>query len=164
MSQSAKNSDLILIAIPRNNRIKNKNFMLVMNLQITEMNQYGFSDIKIDGPQFINLLRSISENSEFLKRNVEDSENKSIYYRKKKVRALHIVKRKDLSEREIELMERIVSGLSNQEIADDLGLRLNTVKSHLQRIYIIFDVTNRHAAKVEFLKRLGKSEILPFDE
>jgi DNA-binding NarL/FixJ family response regulator len=40
----------------------------------------------------------------------------------------------DLSQRELEVLECISRGLSNAEIASELGLRLATVKSHTNRI------------------------------
>jgi DNA-binding NarL/FixJ family response regulator len=47
------------------------------------------------------------------------------------------------SPRERQVVKFILNGCSNQEIADCLGLRLQTVKNHLSRIYRKFDVPNR---------------------
>jgi DNA-binding CsgD family transcriptional regulator len=47
------------------------------------------------------------------------------------------------SPRERQVVKFIVNGCSNQEIADCLGLRLQTVKNHLSRIYRKLDVPNR---------------------
>lgn len=47
------------------------------------------------------------------------------------------------SPRERQVVKFIVTGCSNQEIADCLGLRLQTVKNHLSRIYRKLDVPNR---------------------
>ena len=47
------------------------------------------------------------------------------------------------SPRERQVVKFIVNGCSNQEIADRLGLRLQTVKNHLSRIYRKLDVPNR---------------------
>jgi len=48
-----------------------------------------------------------------------------------------------LSPRERQVVTFIVNGCSNQEIADSLGLRLQTVKNHLSRIYRKLGVPNR---------------------
>jgi len=48
-----------------------------------------------------------------------------------------------LSPRERQVVKLIVTGCSNQEIADCLGLRLQTVKNHLSRIYRKLGVPNR---------------------
>jgi DNA-binding CsgD family transcriptional regulator len=39
-----------------------------------------------------------------------------------------------ISARELEVLEQIVAGRSNQEIADGLGVSLNTVKTHVARL------------------------------
>jgi len=48
-----------------------------------------------------------------------------------------------LSEREIEVIELLVQGLTNQNISDRLHISVNTVKSHVKRIYKKLGVTNR---------------------
>jgi DNA-binding NarL/FixJ family response regulator len=47
------------------------------------------------------------------------------------------------SPRERQIVTFLASGCSNQEIADRLGLRLQTVKNHLSRIYRKLGVPNR---------------------
>ncbi len=51
-----------------------------------------------------------------------------------------------LSERELEVIRSIASGLSNREIADQLVVELSTVKKHLTHIYGKLDVLNRAQA------------------
>jgi LuxR family maltose regulon positive regulatory protein len=51
-----------------------------------------------------------------------------------------------LSEREIEVLQRIAEGLTNKEIANRLYLSQNTVKVHLRNIYGKLGVTNRTQA------------------
>ncbi|TVO63545.1 LuxR C-terminal-related transcriptional regulator [Denitromonas ohlonensis] len=48
--------------------------------------------------------------------------------------------------REVELLGYLDSGLSNQEIADRLGLTVGTVKWHLHNLYLKLRVRNRSAA------------------
>ncbi|MFP4564226.1 MAG: response regulator transcription factor, partial [Spirochaetia bacterium] len=51
-----------------------------------------------------------------------------------------------LSERELEVLEIIAQGLSNQEIAERLYLSLYTVKAHIRNIFGKLDVTSRTQA------------------
>ncbi len=51
-----------------------------------------------------------------------------------------------LSERELEVLEKIATGLTNREIADRLYLSLNTVKVHTRNIYGKLGVHNRTQA------------------
>ncbi|GGB25007.1 helix-turn-helix transcriptional regulator [Puia dinghuensis] len=58
-----------------------------------------------------------------------------------------------LSAREIEVLQGMAEGLSNQEIADRLFVSLNTIKTHTSRIFEKLDVRRRTQA-VEKAKRL----------
>lgn len=58
-----------------------------------------------------------------------------------------------LSTRELEVLQLIADGLSNQEIAEKLFLSTNTVKTHSSRIFEKLDVRRRTQA-VEKAKRL----------
>ncbi len=49
----------------------------------------------------------------------------------------------ELSSREVEVLENIALGLSNQEIADKLFVSLNTVKTHTANIYSKLNVKRR---------------------
>ena len=51
-----------------------------------------------------------------------------------------------LSEREIEVLQLIAGGLSNQEIANHLHISLSTVKGHTSNIYGKLGVHNRTQA------------------
>jgi LuxR family maltose regulon positive regulatory protein len=51
-----------------------------------------------------------------------------------------------LSERELEVLQRIAEGLTNREIATKLFLSLNTVKAHTRNIYGKLGVNNRTQA------------------
>jgi LuxR family maltose regulon positive regulatory protein len=51
-----------------------------------------------------------------------------------------------LSERELTVLAMLQSLLSLDEIAADLALSLNTVKTHLRSIYTKFGVSSRRAA------------------
>lgn len=51
-----------------------------------------------------------------------------------------------LSSRELEVLQAVSDGLSNPEIADRLVISINTVKTHLQKIYEKFQVKSRTQA------------------
>ena len=51
-----------------------------------------------------------------------------------------------LSDRELEVLELLEQGLSNQKIADRIFVSANTVKTHLKHIYDKLDVANRTQA------------------
>jgi LuxR family transcriptional regulator, maltose regulon positive regulatory protein len=59
-----------------------------------------------------------------------------------------------LSEREQEVMKLIATGLTNQEISDQLFISLNTVKTHVKNIYQRLEVTNR-AQAIARARQLG---------
>src|SRR5579871_1686351 len=62
-----------------------------------------------------------------------------------------------LNEREQEILQRLASGFSDQQIADDLFLSLNTVKWYNRQIYSKLGVKNRTQA-VAYAKELGLLE------
>jgi NarL family two-component system response regulator LiaR len=59
-----------------------------------------------------------------------------------------------ISKRELEVLQLIAEGLSNQEIAARLFVSLNTVKTHSSRIFEKLDVKRRTQA-IEKAKRLS---------
>lgn len=63
----------------------------------------------------------------------------------------------ELTPRELEVLELISEGLSNQEIADKLYIEVGTVKNHVHNILKKLDVANREdaAAHLPFIKQDG---------
>lgn len=59
-----------------------------------------------------------------------------------------------LSTRELEVLELIAKGLSNQEIASSLFVSVNTVKTHITNLFYKLEVTRRTQA-VEKAKKLS---------
>jgi LuxR family maltose regulon positive regulatory protein len=59
-----------------------------------------------------------------------------------------------LTERELEVLRLIASGLSNREIAEDLVVAVSTVKSHINHIYGKLDAKSRIQA-VAKARKLG---------
>jgi len=82
---------------------------------------------------------------------------KPVYIEKKPVdmeAAARELARMDLSRRELEVLELMAEGLSNQEIAEKLFVSLNTIKTHTSRLFEKMDVKRRTQA-VEKAKRLN---------
>ena len=63
-----------------------------------------------------------------------------------------------LSPRERNILERIGQGRSNKEIARELGIAPETVKSHIKNIFIKLAV-DRRAQAVSRAQRLGLVQI-----
>jgi DNA-binding NarL/FixJ family response regulator len=59
-----------------------------------------------------------------------------------------------LSDREVEVLQRVAAARSNAEIADELGLAVGTVKRHVYNVFRKLDVTSRVGA-VAAATRLG---------
>jgi len=66
----------------------------------------------------------------------------------------HELTKTGLSARELEVLQLIAEGLSNQEIAARLFVSLNTIKTHSSRIFEKLDVKRRTQA-IEKAKRLN---------
>lgn len=60
---------------------------------------------------------------------------------------------KRLTERELECLQMVAKGLSNNETAGVLGLSKATIRTHLEHIYQKLDVTNRVEAVTEGLRQ-----------
>ena len=67
---------------------------------------------------------------------------------------VHEAEKLGLSKRELEVLQLIAEGLSNQEIAARLFVSLNTIKTHSSRIFEKLDVKRRTQA-IEKAKRLN---------
>lgn len=59
-----------------------------------------------------------------------------------------------LSKRELSVLQLMADGLSNQEIADELFVSLNTIKTHISRLFEKMEVKRRTQA-VELAKKLS---------
>lgn len=55
----------------------------------------------------------------------------------------------ELSKREMEVLQLISQGMSNQEIADTLFLSESTIKTHVSNIFVKLDVKRRTQAVIE---------------
>lgn len=57
-----------------------------------------------------------------------------------------VIRTLGLSDRELEVLNLLAQGLSNQEMADALFVSLSTIKTHLLHLYQKLDVTRRTQA------------------
>ncbi|HJP63377.1 MAG TPA: LuxR C-terminal-related transcriptional regulator, partial [Mucilaginibacter sp.] len=64
------------------------------------------------------------------------------------------IKRLNLSKRELEVLQLMALGLSNQEIADKLFVSLNTIETHSAQVFEKMEVKRRTQA-VDTGKKLG---------
>lgn len=69
----------------------------------------------------------------------------------------HEISRLNLSRRELEVLQLMAEGLSNQEISERLFVSLNTVKTHSSKVFEKMEVKRRTQA-VEMCRRL---QIIP---
>jgi DNA-binding NarL/FixJ family response regulator len=69
------------------------------------------------------------------------------------LRARDAAENSPLTERELQMLELIAGGLSNAEVAAQLVVSPETVKSHLRNLYGKLEVSDRAAAVAEALRR-----------
>ncbi len=65
------------------------------------------------------------------------------------IKGVNIILQEKLTEREQEVLDFLVLGLSNKEIGEKLFLSVNTIKSHINNLYLKLDVNNRTQAAVK---------------
>lgn len=65
-----------------------------------------------------------------------------------------VLKQLGMTPRELEVLEQMALGLSNQEIAEKLYVSLNTVKTHTSNVFSKLDVQRRTQA-IQRAKALG---------
>jgi DNA-binding NarL/FixJ family response regulator len=59
-----------------------------------------------------------------------------------------------ISEREFQILEKLINGYANNDIANQLFLSINTIKSHIKSIYLKLDVSNRYELIIRVKKYL----------
>lgn len=65
------------------------------------------------------------------------------------IEGVNIILNEKLTEREQEVLDALVFGLSNKEIGEKLFLSVNTIKTHINNLYVKLDVNNRTQAAVK---------------
>lgn len=69
---------------------------------------------------------------------------------------LNLILTDTISEREFELLNLLYDGKTNKQIADTLFISLNTVKKHINHIYLKIDATSRASAIVRLRELMTK--------
>ena len=59
-----------------------------------------------------------------------------------------LVEQMGITERQAEILQRVIDGQTDKQISLDLGIREPTVRSHLQRLFQEFDVSDRTALAI----------------
>lgn len=62
-----------------------------------------------------------------------------------------------LSEREMDILKLVYEGISNNQIAAQLFISINTLKTHLKNIYLKLDVNNRYSVIVKVREMLTRN-------
>lgn len=62
---------------------------------------------------------------------------------------------KELTDREMEILGLIAKGYPNKRIALELGMKLQTVKNHITKIFLKLGVENRTQAALKVIDKVG---------
>ena len=97
-------------------------------------------------------LRERKKEMEVLRRVVDDCESLLPYKNTVKREEVRMFLRNVLSARELDVFMLLLKGFTNRKIAERLFISVNTVKFHLQNIYVKLDVKNRSEAVLAISK------------
>ncbi len=73
---------------------------------------------------------------------------------------MKLLKKNNLSNREIEVLLLLLKGIKKSVISEELGISIHTVKSYIEKIYKKFNKHNR----VELLVYLIKNKIIEIEQ
>ena len=62
----------------------------------------------------------------------------------------------ELTNRQMEIMDLVVKGYRNHEIAKELYISLQTVKNHLNNVYGFLNSYNRVDATIKYMRYINK--------
>jgi DNA-binding CsgD family transcriptional regulator len=124
---------------------------------LEELKQSVVIIVPFDGVQIADLIKYLQDNAladhiRYIEPAGKESGNKSSLNRKKTINGFWIDNENYLTRRELEIMKRLSKGWLNKEIANDLGLRINTIRNNLYRVYRKFNVGTRSEAMLYFLR------------
>jgi DNA-binding NarL/FixJ family response regulator len=159
------NSDIKLPERNGMHKIKNVTSVHRVNKNIAEFKNGIVLYLHFDGIQIVDILRYLRENSMMENIRSFDSaiqlpDNETFFSGTEITHGLRIDEETYITWREYEIMERLLKGWLNKEIADDLGLGYNTVRNNLQRIYRKFKVSNRSEAILHYLEIRDKLKLV----
>jgi DNA-binding CsgD family transcriptional regulator len=151
MSPRAKKHSVKLPALQDRKGAGNARPLLDMNIQLIEVNDRMDLRISCNKSQFIGFFACLSEKYFFQGINIRGLEDKVCndiipVPDERKVTPDMIRRVNALSGRQREIFERLLKGLSNTQIADEMKLAVNTIKNHNQDIFLKLGVPNRYVA------------------
>jgi DNA-binding NarL/FixJ family response regulator len=153
----------------RSTPVKNTISLLDVSMKVKELKHDIVLNIRFDSDKLTDFLRYIVAKSFSEKFSLSDQNNESpvkelTVNEKDSTSELLINDEIHLTSRQIEVMERLSKGRHYKEIADELGLKYNTVRNHLQHIYPKLGIGNRSEASIEYLKNRDKDKKIPSGE
>jgi len=89
----------------------------------------------------------------YLEYNLSRHPQQREFQRQKRLRRVY-----GLTHREVEIAKLISMGLTNQDIAEDLGIGLGTFKTHLLRVFRKLDVSNRTMLSMRMASMEGDAD------
>jgi DNA-binding CsgD family transcriptional regulator len=161
MSRSANNSDVVMPVVSKRTRTRNTRYLLDMNVRVREVNDKMDINIQLDQLQLINLFKYLLERSlmnhfGFVGHENEIIGNTLALNEKEKFSIYSINRKNSLSEREVEILAKLSNGWSYRKLAKYFGIKVPTIKSHLQNIYPKLGVISRYEAIVEYRRLFVK--------
>jgi len=103
------------------------------------------------GERMVYAIKSVFEGGSFIQPSLAKSLLK--YFTQKPEKEDFVDTPVKLTDREIEILQMIAKGLSNNEVATVLKISKSTIRTHLEHIYQKMEVTNRVEAITEGYKR-----------
>jgi DNA-binding NarL/FixJ family response regulator len=161
MSQSAKKPEKKLSLFPVKTKTGNEKSLLDINLQVKEVRNKLQLIIQLEQTQLADFFTHILEKSlrdhfGFLSLRNDVSGDDLPCRTEERVSIYRIDRKAALSGREVEILKNLTKGNSNSKIADNFKIKTNTVRNHLQSIYLKLGVGDRFKAVIEY-KRLFES-------
>jgi DNA-binding CsgD family transcriptional regulator len=149
----------------RDTAVKNIISLLDVSMKVKELKHDIVLNIRFDSDKLSDFLRyfvvkSFSEEFSLSDQNNESPVKELIVNEKDLTTKLFINDETHLTSRQIEVMEQLSKGRNYKEIADELGIKFNTVSNHLQHIYPKLGAGNRSEASLEYLKSRDKHKKL----
>ncbi len=103
---------------------------------------YVLKDVKKN--DLMNIIRNILQGKSYMDPCVTSNVIRRV--RENMFRSGKYEERPDLSQRELQILECVIKGMSNKEISDMVNLSLDTIKTHLKNVYRKLNVSSRSQA------------------
>ena len=155
MSQRAKKSVIKLPVLPKRARKRKDRSLLDMSVQIKEVNDRMNVNVDFDKSQFMNFVGYLFDyffqqrlgfaGTEGQCLNNSPLPSGAYTFSLDKVNRLN-----SLSDRQREIFGKLLKGMDNNEISAEMNLSVNTVKNHLNDVYLKLNVPNRYVAITQY--------------